>query len=144
MAVVGGLASLVVAGPVMAQMSDLTRPETAPIVSLWGTGEGMGAYHNLFADCTTVVHGFGRNAAWGRWAMPRNAVTIEVTASEAGADLIFRCVHGLDCITERQDGERTLSEHRVRFDLRDRAEGFAAQLNGLRDRCPPRPDIMQK
>ena len=48
---------------------DTGRVIPAPLASMWGTGDGMGAYHNLFADCDNLMHAYGRNAAWGRWVM---------------------------------------------------------------------------
>ena len=133
---IGGLAALgVFNAPAAAQTSSPGGAEGAPTLSMWGTGEPMGAYHNISADCETFVHAFGRNAAWGRWSMPRTAVALEVVTSETDADLVFRCRDGSACITRRQSEERTLSEHRVRFTTRDRADSVAGHLNAMEDRC---------
>jgi endonuclease/exonuclease/phosphatase family metal-dependent hydrolase len=70
-------------------------------------------HHEFLADRIWPQHAYGRNAAWGRWVMPRSAVVVEVVAAAAGVELVFRCRRGSPCIAERVNDERTLSEHRV-------------------------------
>ncbi len=114
------------------------RPEEKTYVSLWDTGIELGSYHNLSADCETMVHGFGRNAVWGRWTMPTHAVTLDVVRTPAGADLVFRCRDGSSCVVERDEGERSIAIHRVAFDTVDRAEGFARQMLAVAHLCAAR------
>jgi len=137
-----GLTSLALLGTAApsatAQTPDAGRTVDAPLVSLWGTGPGLDVYHNIFADCDTILHGHGRNAAWGSWTMPRRAVAIDVipaAASEAAAVLIFRCLDGSPCIEERLRTNRTLSEHRVAISARERADGFAREMAEIDAGC---------
>ena len=118
---------------------DTGRVIPAPLASMWGTGDGMGAYHNLFADCDNLMHAYGRNAAWGRWVMPRSAVVVEVVAAAAGAELVFRCRGGSPCIAERVNDERTLSEHRVLVSQRQRADRFILELADIETVCRDSP-----
>ena len=112
--------------------------EGATYVSLWGTGVELGSYHNLSAGCETMVHGFGRNAFWGRWSMPTQAVALEVVQTPEGADLVFSCRDGSTCVLERDQGERTLAVHRVTFNTVDRATRFAGQMSSVAERCAAR------
>lgn len=128
--------------------TDKDRVIRAPLASMWGTGDGMGVYHNVFADCDTLMHSYGRNAAWGRWVMPRSAVVVEVVAAAGGAELVFRCRSGSSCIAERVDGERALSEHRVLVSQRQRADRFIQELGHIEATCrdsastdPATPDV---
>jgi len=118
---------------------DTGRVIPAPLASMWGTGDGMGAYHNLFADCDNLMHAYGRNAAWGRWVMPRSAVVVEVVAAAAGVELVFRCRRGSPCIAERVNDERTLSEHRVLVSQRQRADRFILELADIETVCREGP-----
>lgn len=114
------------------------RPEERTYVSLWDTGVELGGYHNLSAGCEAMVHGFGRNAVWGRWTMSTQAVTLDVLRTPAGADLVFRCRDGSACVVERDEGERRIAVHRVAFDTADRAEGFARQMLAVAHHCAAR------
>jgi len=120
---------------VSAQVQGPGEDPGEPRISLWGTGDGMGAFHNVSADCVTLVHGFGRNAVWGRWTMRPEAVAIEVVPQEEGADLVFSCNDGSACIAERVDGDRMIARHRISFTARDRADWFARQLKNQASRC---------
>ena len=119
----------------VAQSSDPGRVVAAPLVSLWGTGEGLMIYHNLFADCETIAHTHGRNAAWGSWSMQRGAVDVEVVVAEAGSELVFRCLDNTACIAERVNGARSLTEHRVAVSVRERAERFVQELANIGTGC---------
>lgn len=114
------------------------KSEGQTYVSLWDTGVELGGYHNLSAGCETMVHGFGRNAVWGRWTMPTHAVTLDVLRTPAGADLVFRCRDGSSCVAERDEGERSIAIHRVAFDTVDRADDFARQMLAVAYRCAAR------
>ena len=116
----------------------IQRFEEQSYVSLWDTGVELGGYHNLSAGCETMVHGFGRNAVWGRWTMPTHAVTLDVVRTPAGADLVFRCRDGSSCVAERDEGERSIAIHRVAFDTVDRADDFARQMLAVAYRCAAR------
>ena len=118
-----------------AQVSVSDRAVGTPLVSLWRTGGGMGVYHNVFADCDTILHGYGRNAAWGSWTMPRSAVSVDVVAAEAAAVLVFRCLDSSPCIAERLRGNRTLTEHRVLVSVRERADRFAEEMAEIAVGC---------
>lgn len=119
----------------VAQSSDPGQVVVAPLVSMWGTGEGMGIYHNLFADCENIVHAHGRNAAWGSWSMPRSAVDVEVLATQSGTELVFRCLDNTACIVERVNGERSLTEHRVAVGVQARADRFVQELGDIGAGC---------
>jgi hypothetical protein len=143
-AIVGVILSLLVV-TAAAQEGRLGRPEPQTqrseeqtYVSLWDTGVELGGYHNLSAGCEAIVHGFGRNAVWGRWTMPTHAVTLDVVRTSAGADLVFRCRDGSSCMAERDEGERSIAVHRVAFDSVDRADGFARQMLAVAHRCAAR------
>ena len=113
--------------------------EPAPGFSFWGTGSGAYFYHRLTGDCTTVDHGHGRNAAWGRWLMPLSAIAeVGPEEGENGAAVLrFRCVNGTSCIRRGHltnvTGED--SEHAIPFETMERARAFSRQVAELKAAC---------
>ncbi|NBB50922.1 hypothetical protein GVN24_21810 [Rhizobium sp. CRIBSB] len=116
--------------------------ELAPVPAgfdFWGTGEGSYFYHHLSADCETLVHGHGRNNAWGLWRMPLDAI-IEDGPEEgehSGAVLTFRCRTGSSCIGQgllRTTTEQVTS-HAIPFETMQLARDFSVRVANLRVAC---------
>lgn len=110
-----------------------------PGFDFWGTGPSSLAYNHLSGDCQTVVHAFGRNAAWGRWEMPRTEVSVIRQSVIGGrAMVVFRCADGSACIRAGKL-DRTpdrVVEHEIDFATVAAADAYVGKLAELEASCP--------
>ena len=131
---IGGCATVQEVSPAAAETAEAT-----PGFDFWGTGEGSYFYHRLIGDCETLVHGHGRNMAWGQWRMPLDLV-VDGGAEESehgGAFLRFSCTDGSACI---QQGALSLTpdrvvSHAVPFETMQRARDFSIRVANLKSAC---------
>ena len=140
--IIAGLFALSIAGCATAQEASPVAAEPAegaPGFDFWGTGEGSYFYHRLIGDCETLVHGHGRNMAWGQWRMPLTLV-VDGGPEEnehGGAFLRFSCTDGSACI---QQGARSHTpdravSHAVPFGSMQRAREFSMRVAELKVAC---------
>lgn len=110
----------------------------APTFDIWGTGPERLAYNHLTGDCDTLVHAFGRNAAWGRWEMPRDQVSvIRQSVSGGAAKVVFRCADGSACIRAGkldQTPDRLVG-HEIPFATTEGADAYVGKLAELGTTC---------
>ena len=133
------LLGLAVAGPGLAGDQEPARQDERPGLAVRRTGDGTYFYHNVRADCETVEHAHGRNAAWGLWRMPLSEVSDQPVepGERGGFNLTLQCVDGSNCIgAGRLDvvSDHT-SAHAIPFETREQARAFADELGPLRLRC---------
>lgn len=126
-------------GPVVASTLASATVTSPPGFDFWGTGEGAYFYHRLSADCETLVHGHGRNSAWGLWRLPLTAIS-EVGPEEGehgGASLRFDCRDGQACIEQgalRTTPDR-VATHAIPFETMQRARDFSVSVANLKVAC---------
>jgi len=95
-------------------------------------------YHQVRADCETLTHTFGRNAAWGRWSLPLSAVSAGTVVVEGETAVVaFDCRDGSACIAEGRWRETNayVERHGIPFETMALAEHFLADAQAFRAAC---------
>lgn len=117
------------------------EPQVTPSIRWENTGREVWFYHHVGGDCSDLVHGHGRNNAWGLWRFPLGRVGHGgVEAAEDGFLIRYACTDGSDCIRsgaldETPDG---ISQHAIPFQTAERAEGWLADVAALETACAAR------
>jgi len=125
--------------PVVSSTVTSVPVASSPGFDFWGTGEGAYFYHRLSADCETLVHGHGRNNAWGLWRLPLGAISEggPEEGEHGGAVLRFDCRDGQACIEQgalRATPDR-VSTHAIPFGTMQRARDFSVTIANLKVAC---------
>lgn len=117
------------------------EPQVAPSLIWDNTGREVWFYHHVGGDCSELVHGHGRNNAWGLWRLPLGRVGHGgIEAAKDGFLIRYACTDGSDCIRagaldETPNGTR---EHAIPFQTAERAEGWLADVAALETACAAR------
>lgn len=98
-------------------------------------------YHHVEGDCANIVHGYGRNSAWGVWTLPLGDISSGVVmGGDGGYEVVFDCLDGSDCVDARDQAlwdptERVGHRHLIPFETLERAELFVREVAALREAC---------
>ena len=95
-------------------------------------------YHQVSANCETLTHTFGRNAAWGRWTLPLSAGSAGTVVVEGENALVaFDCRDGSTCIGEGRWRETNayVERHGIPFETVALTERFLADAQAFRAAC---------
>ncbi|MFN4225611.1 MAG: hypothetical protein ACK4HR_04780 [Hyphomonas sp.] len=112
-----------------------------PSIKWDNTGRDGWFYHHVGGDCDYLLHGHGRNNAWGLWRMPAERVSADAVVPAAeGVAVAFTCTDGSACIEAGALDETPgrVQTHSIPFQTRERADRYLQDVASLRAACAAR------